>query len=68
MDGYDIQKNVCLTDYTGKTLETLKAKPRNVTLYRVYTWDYENNRTVKHYRRGYTSYKQMIAAHPELKG
>ena len=38
----------------------------NKTTYRAYTWKHENNRTVKHYRNGYASYKQMIAAHPEL--
>ena len=54
MDGYDVEKQWDV----GHPI---------VTTYRVYTWKHENNRTIKHYRNGYSDYKSMITAHPELK-
>ena len=52
MDGYEIIRIV-----SGIGL----GKPT----YSVYTWD--SKRKIKTYRNGYTSYAEMIAAHPELK-
>lgn len=52
MDGYDvIREDTGIENDSGVCLRTI---------YRVYTLP-------KHYRYGYTSYKQMVAAHPELK-
>ncbi len=54
MDGYDVVKEEKCGDWGFH----YPAKT-----YRVYQW----NHKVKHYRYGYSDYKSMIAAHPELK-
>lgn len=57
VDGYDIH-TIKLIDDTWHN--------ENITVYRVYTWQHENNRTVKHYLNGYSTHKQMLSEHPEL--
>ena len=61
MDGYDIETK--LGNYFHRS--GFVDRPI-VKTYRVYTITRENNRTVKHYHNGYSSYKQMILNHPEL--